>query len=200
MKHLKILGLAVIAIAMALAAFGAGGASATRLYKYTSSGSDPLGSGDTYTTAMGPGLSFLVKDTNGGTTDTCTGFHEHGHISTVSGHTTMAPTSFVYTGCTHSTIIIKFHTLEIKHIAGTTNGTIVAKGGETTIQSTIFGASCIAKTGAGTTIGTLTGAKSSTGQASIDYNGVISMGICGDAVWTGTGTISSPLGLMVEAS
>jgi hypothetical protein len=64
-----------------------------------------------------------------------------------------------------------------------------------TVESTIFGASCIAKTGIGTKIGLMTDATSSTANAVMHINGVIPMGLCGDAVWTGTYLVTNPLGL-----
>jgi hypothetical protein len=197
MRYQKTLGLVTAAALSLTLLFGGGTAAATKLYRYTTPSPNDALSSQTYNFTITPGFSFLVKDTAGVTMTTCTSFTDHGHLTAAGG---LEPTSFVYTGCTDSTIVVLLHTLEIKHIAGTTNGTMVSKGGEVTIQSTIFGLSCIAKTGAGTTIGTLTGAKSSTGSATIDYNGVVPMGICGDAIFSGSGIVSSPQGLTVEAS
>jgi hypothetical protein len=47
-----------------------------------------------------------------------------------------------------------------------------------------------------TQIGTLTGATS--GNATMDINGVLSAGICGDAVWTANYTVTSPAPLTVS--
>ena len=72
MKYLKILGLAAVA-AMALTAFmGAGTASATGLWKYTTpSENDTLGVGTTITASLEAGTSAVLRDTGGLANDTC---------------------------------------------------------------------------------------------------------------------------------
>jgi hypothetical protein len=59
---------------------------------------------------------------------------------------------------------------------------------------------CTAKTGTGTVLGLLTAAKSSTGHAIYDMNAALYLGICGWVILSGTYTITSPTGLVVEAS
>jgi hypothetical protein len=198
MKYFKILGLIVVLGACVMASnVGVGTASATTFYKYTTPGAnDALGENITFVQGLSTGFSFLVVDTNGNTSDTCTGMGIHGHLRIIPPRVKI--TSLVPTGCSHTTDTLVPGEFEIKNIAGTTNGTVVSIGMELTVQSTVFGASCIAKTGAGTTIGTLTGAKSSTGTATMDINGVVPMGLCGDAAMTGTFSVSAPVGLIVE--
>jgi hypothetical protein len=194
MKYLKMLGLAAVA-AMALMAF-AGPASATTL--------SIAGVKQTKAVAIeatiNAGTSAVLKDTNNATVDTCTGSTVKGSsASPFTGATvTGAISSLTFTGCSHKTVVIKPGTLHITHTSGT-NGTVSSSGAEVTVESTIFGASCIAKTGIGTNIGTLTGATTATGHAAMAINGVIPMGLCGDAVWTGSYTVTSPTGLGVEA-
>ena len=202
MKYLKMLGFAVVA-AMALTAFlGAGSASAQTLYKYTTpSASDSIAVGTELVFSLGAGTSALLKDTSGGVNDTCTGSEMKGKVGT---NTTTdaggAISTLTFTGCSHTTDVLANGELEIKNIAGTTNGTVVSKGARVTFKSTIFGISCVANTGAGTTIGTLTGAKSATAQATMDINGLIVLEICGgDVTWTGSYEVTSPLGLTVDS-
>jgi hypothetical protein len=216
MKYLKMLGLAAVAAMALTAIIGAGTASATELYKYTTpSANDTLGAGTAIEATLKGGTSALLKDTGGSTNDTCTGSTVGGTI-TNSGGSGLAVsgtiTTLDFTGCTHTTdplpnseiktesgvIHKEYGTLEIKWISGTTNGTVVSKNTKVTVQSTVFGISCVANTGEGTVIGTLTGAKSSTEHATMHINGVIEMGICGDSTWTGTYLVTNPTGLTVE--
>jgi len=210
MKYLKMLGLAAVA-AMALTAFlGAGTASATELYKYTTpSNNDTLGVGTVLESTLETGTSALLRDTLGGANDTCTSSVVKGTIEAAGGvvpHPNGKISSLTFTGCSHTTTVMKnadgfFGSLEIQSIAGTTNGTVISKESRVTVKSTIFGLSCVANTGAGTTIGTLTGAKSSTGKATMDINGVITLeGGCGDSTWTGSYEVTNPVGLTVEPS
>ncbi len=202
MKYLKMLGLAVVA-AMALTAFlGAGSASAQTLYKYTTpSANDAIALETELVSSLETGTSALLKDTLGGANDTCTSSEVKGKISTNT--TTDAGgniSSLTFGGCSHTTTVLANGSLEIKNIAGTTNGTVVSKGARVTVKSTIFGVSCVANTGAGTTIGTLTGAKSSTANATMDINGVITLeNGCGDSTWTGSYLVTSPAGLTVDS-
>ena len=202
MKYLKIIGLAAVA-AMALTAFvGAGTASAQTLYTYTTpSENDPTPVATELVSTLEAGTSAILKDTLGGVNDTCTGSEVKGKIGT---NTTTdaggAISHLTFTGCSHTTHVLANGELEIKNIAGTTNGTVVSKGAQVTIKSTIFGVSCTANTGAGTTIGTLTGAKAHTAKATMDINGVITLeNGCGDSTWTGKYEVTSPVGLTVDS-
>jgi hypothetical protein len=191
MKYLKMLGLAAVA-AMALMAF-AGPASATTLEV----GGVKQSKAVTIEATIKAGTSAILKDTNNATVDTCTASTVKGTTNVVTGATVTGPISTLsFSGCSHTTDVIKPGTLHVAHSGGT-NGTVSSSGAEVTVQSTIFGASCIAKTGAGTNIGTLTGVLA--GQATMHINGVIPMGLCGDAVWTGTYVVTSPAGLGVVA-
>ncbi len=197
MKYLKMLGLAAVA-ALALAAFGAGTASATELYK----GATTAGVGTEIVSTLQTGSSALLKDTLGGANDTCTSSEVKGTIESAGSSTTHPSgkiSSLTFGGCSHTTTVLANGSLEIKHIAATTNGTVISKGARVTVKSTIFGVSCVANTGEGTTIGTLTGKTS--GNAVMDINGVITLeNGCGDSTWTGTYLVTSPAGLNVEAS
>jgi len=202
MNYLKMLGFAAVAAMVLTASLGAGVASAQTLYKYTTpSGNDPIAAGTELVFSLAAGTSGLLKDTLGGVNDTCTGSEVKGKVGT---NTTTdaggAISSLTFTGCSHTTDVLANGELEIKNIAGTTNGTVVSKGARVTFRSTIFGISCVANTGFGTTIGTLTGANSATGGATLDINGVIVLEICGgDSTWTGSYEVTSPVGLTVDS-
>ncbi len=206
MKHLRIFALVAVA-ATVLSSFAASGiASATNLYKYTTpSSNDKLLIGTELAGTLLSGSSSLLKDTLGGANETCTSSEFKMNIEK---DTTSVPPSqpqgkatiFVFGGCSHTKTTLSGGVLEFKNIAGTTNATVVSKEARFTVKSTIFGISCIWNTGAGTTIGTLTGAKSPTAKAKIDINGVITLeNGCGDSTWTGSYEVTSPLGLTVES-
>jgi len=194
MKYVKMLGLAAVA-AMALSAFVAGPASASTLR----SGTTALGVGAKIESSLKAGTSALLKDTGGLANDTCTGSEVKGSLSSVtpSSNPKGSISSLTFTGCSHTTTVLANGELEIKNIAGTTNGTVVSRNSRVTIKSTVFGISCTANTGEGTTIGTLTGVTS--GNATMDINGVITLeNGCGDSTWTGTYLVTNPAGLNVE--
>jgi len=201
MKYLKMLGLGAIAATATMALLGAGPASAQTLYTYTSSATsaDAIGAIDIIST-LEEKTSALLVDTAGGVNDTCPGSEIK---TTIATNTTTdaggsnAILSFI--GCSHTTHVLAKGSLEIKHQPGTPNGTVISKGTRITIKSTVFGISCVANTGAGTAIGTLTGATSETGKATMDIAGVITLeNGCGDSTWTGKYEVTSPVGLTVD--
>ena len=206
MKYLKILGLAAVA-AMALTAFlGAGTASATNLYQFhTPSANTKLAIGTTIVASLKPGTSALLKDTGGLANDTCTTSELHGHLDKDTTSPVPVPaqgriTSLTFGMCSHTTTVLAPGELEIKNISGTTNGTVISRNARVTIKSTVFGISCTANTGAGTTVGTLQGSKSTTEHAEMTINGVITLeNGCGDSTWSGTYIITTPTGVTVEA-
>jgi hypothetical protein len=193
MKHFKMLGLAVMATLSLMACLGAGTTSATTLEV----GGLKQTKAVTIEASIQAGSSMINKDTNNATYNTCTGSTLKGSTATFTGATVTAPvSSLTFTGCSHKTVVIKPGTIHFASTGGT-NATFSSSGTETTIENTVFGASCIWKTGAGTVLGTLTGSKE--GRATIDLNGLVSAGLCGHTVMTGTYTVTSPMGLGVEA-
>ncbi len=204
MKQLKTLALAAVA-ALALVALGAGTSSATELYKYTTpSPNDTLGAGTELVLSIESGTSMLLKDTLGGSNDTCSSSEIKTTIESaggISAHPSGKVGHLTLGGCSHTSDTLATGELEIRQIAGTTNGTLISKGARVTFKSTIFGVSCILNTGAGTTIGTLTGAKGTTTAATADINGVVTLeNGCGDSIWTGSYSVTGTPGLTVEAS
>jgi hypothetical protein len=194
MKHLKALGFSAMT-AMALLILGTvGTASATTLEV----GAIPVSKSVSVVLTLNAGSSLVLKDTSNATVDTCgTSEIKAASQSPFSGTTVTAPlSSLTLSSCSHTAVATRLGTFHVAWSAGT-NGTVVSSGWEITFQSTIFGASCFAKTGSGTKLGTITGVKE--GQATMHMNGVIPMGLCGDAVWTGTYAVTSPAGLGVVA-
>jgi hypothetical protein len=197
MKYLKILSLAAVA-AMALMAFGAGTASATKLY----------GSG----VALGVGTelkgsltgSASLTTTEGTVLNTCTGSALAGKTTTAGGAAetvkgTVATSALTWSGCTNTVTTLEGGELEVHHVTGTTNGTLTAKGFKVTVQ-TPFG-SCVFTAATGTHMGTLTG--STTGNATMDVNAVVTResGLCpSSAKWVANYAVTSPTKLTVEAS
>jgi hypothetical protein len=196
MKYVKILGLAAVA-AMALMAFGAGTASATKLCLNnlsTTACSSHLATGGTVEGTLTG--SAILETTGGSTLDTCTG-------STVSGKTTTTAATgssvigdvetLTWTGCTFPTGTVAKGSLEIKHIAGTDNGTLTGKGQEVTINTGFFGA-CTYGTGAGTDLGTVVGGA----PAKLTINALVPLvknesGLCpAEARWTASYTVTKP--------
>jgi hypothetical protein len=205
MNYVKLVGLVAVAAAALTATFGTGAAAATEIYKYTTPGSnDTLGVGTEIEVSLQPQTSALLKDTAGSTNDTCTSASGKGAIENsggVASHPSGKWSSVAFSGCTHTTDTIAAGVLEVKNIPGTTNGTIISRETRATLFSTVFGISCIANTGAGVNLGTVTGASSSVNQATVDVNAVIPMGaFCGDSTVTATGIVTNPVGLIIEAS
>lgn len=193
MNFLRKLIPTAIAAMVATAIIGASTASATTL----EIGGATQNKSVHFTFSLVSGSSTIAKDTNNLTIDTC-------KTSTITGQTetpftgptvTATAITTTFSGCSHKTIVISQGKFHFAWLFGT-NGAVASSGAEWTIESTIFGISCIAKTGTGTTIGTITGVAS--GKATIDINGVIPMGACGDVNMTGTYTVTSPEGLGIE--
>ncbi len=164
MKYLKMLGLAAIA-AMGLMAFvGASTASATTLFTDEAK-KVPYGVGTTIHATLVPGTSAALK--SGSTTiATCTESTVHGVVtvatgSVVSGHLSTEktkgseePTGLHWGGCSQTTHTISTGTLDIEYTSGT-SGKVTGTGNSVTLG--IFGTSCTYGTGAGVTLGTITG-------------------------------------------
>ena len=106
-----------------------------------------------------------------------------------------------FTPCPHTVDVEAKGELEIRNIAGTTNGTVFSIGAKVKVFSTLLNQSCVANTGAGTDIGTLTGATAASSKATMDISGTIPLEGCSasSAKWTGKYDVSKPLGLVSEA-
>jgi hypothetical protein len=191
MKHLKCLGLAVLAAMALTALLGAGAASATTLQ----AGGKNLPAGSEFVTTLQSGSSSIMKDEFGTTTDTCTQSENRNKTTNETGAQVTSNVTLQQTSsCTHLVTVLKNGKGAIEWTSGL-NGRVIASESEVTVMSTFFGASAVCKTGTGTTIGTLTGSKE--GHATMDVNAKINCGILGTGTLTSTYTVTSPTGLTV---
>ena len=192
MKYLKMLGLAAVA-AMALTAFAAGSASATTLEE----GGTTTNAEVTITASLESGSSATLRTTGALFANTCTESHVHGHtVSPYTGTTVGGPiTTLTFSKCTEEKVeVIKPGSLSVEYKSGT-NGTVNSAGAEVKVPSPFGKLTC--KTGTGTDLGTLTGVSS--GNATMDINGVLNCGIIPSAVWEGSYEVTSPSGLGVSS-
>ncbi len=198
MKYIKMLSLAAVA-AMALMAFGAGSASATKLY----SGATGLGAGTTIDASLSGSAS--LETTEGEVLNTCTGGTVKGKTSNAGGsaetYVSGSIESLTWTGCTRTTTTIKNGSLKIDYTSGK-NGSVIGEGSEVTING-IFGSSCVYGTGTGTNLGSLVG--STTGSATLAIKATVPRTSGGflcpsTAVWNANYTVTSPSPLHVTAS
>jgi hypothetical protein len=211
MKDLKMLGFAALAAMATMAFIGAGTASATELYKYTTpSANDTLGVETTILGSLTGGTAKLTS-TSGTLLDTCTGGEVDIDVEDAGGATKTVLgkiTALTWSGCIEPTESVKladgtYGTMEIHHITGTTNGTVTGKNSVVKVNTTIFEAICEYTVGSALHLGTLIGAKSSTGHATLAINTVVpakNSFFCPDAKWEANYTVTTPTGLMVEAS
>jgi Flp pilus assembly protein TadG len=194
MKHLKTLGLALVA-AMALMAVVASSASATALYN----GTTKLSAGAIIDFSIPSGTSAVLVDTSGNELDRCA-------TSTVQGELSSAATgpikALTWGNCTFTTSTVTLGKLEVVWTSGT-NGTVKSDAQiEVTINTGLFG-SCIYGVASGTSLGTLT--TISSGRATVDTNAVVTkVGtnfVCPPtAKWMGSYTSTEPDNLRVEAN
>jgi hypothetical protein len=175
--------------------------SGTELYKFTDTTTQ--GVGTEITGSLKSGSSLTLRQTSSDFINTCTGSSLATKVESPGGeasHPSGKVSSLAFSGCTHPITIHSKGSLEVKHAAGTTNGTVFSSGLEMTMQSTTFGATLNCKTGTGTDVGTLTGAVSEEGHATLHIDAVLNCGFfVPSAKLTGTYTITSPTGLVVEA-
>jgi hypothetical protein len=196
MKHVKMLGLAVVA-AMALMSFAAAGsASATVLCKTaTNPCSSKWVAGTELRFALKSGTSAIWKGEFGETLKTCTGADLRGKITNAGSSVETVKlqiTENSWTSCTVPTTTLKLGELEIHSITGSTNGTMTMKGAEFTTKDNFFG-DCSYGTGTGIDLGTLT--SSGTGDAVIDVAAKLlptGLGCCPEVSWAEEFTLISP--------
>ncbi|MGN6276242.1 MAG: hypothetical protein ACTHNP_09990 [Solirubrobacterales bacterium] len=202
MRHLKMLGLALVAATALMAISGAGAASATRLCKAaeaTCSAAKTYPAGTEIITSLERETSNLLRDTSSSNRNECTGSEVKSKTENETGATISGPiTSLTFTGCTNTTNVTANGSIEISHISGTNNGTVTLKN--TKVRLSIFGVFCIYGAGSGTDIGTLTGGA----MATLDINAVVNLIEGGffcptTQVWEGKHTVTSPEPLFVTS-
>lgn len=198
MNYLKTLGLSAVA-AVAIAGFlGAGSASATVLCKTTAT---PCGAGNIYggalSTSLAASTSAVFKETGGTTFNSCTGSEIKTATSDSGGASkpvVVKIEALTFSGCSATTTVLNpTATLEVKHSAGTDNGTIEGKGELSVKIKTAF-IECVYAVGASLReFGTFTGGK----PAAIDIHTVLAF-VSGnftcpnDVTWEGKYTVTSP--------
>jgi hypothetical protein len=193
MKNLKRLTLVTTAVMAFTALVASTPASATTLEVGGAAQSKSVG----FEMSLGTGTSMILKDKNGTTNQTCTGSSLAGATEgAFTGASVSGPVSkWTFSGCSHKVETLSSGTLSVTWTSGT-SGTVTSSAAEVTDVSTVFGVSVICKTGTGTPIGTLTGVKE--GNATIHLNATaLNCGALGITTWTGTYTVTSPLGLGV---
>ena len=190
MKHVKMLGLAVVAAAALMAFVGAGTASATKLCE--------SGQTTACVTAVGSGktLKFSAEETVKLTgpfsllIDTCLKSTVEGPTTSAGGGAGVPVTGSVevltFEECTRPTTVGPKGTLSVSSIAGTDNGTVSSSGATVTIHEIPgFGTCSFITAAAGTDIGTLTG--STTKAATFDIAATIPSETsgCPSGTWSG---------------
>jgi hypothetical protein len=208
MKYLKILGLAAVA-AMALAAFaGAGTASASTLCKTTVAECPAAWdwpSGTEIHAVLDSSTATLETTEGFELIDTCTGSTTAGKTSNTgsSTETVGGPlSSLTFTGCTFTTKVLKAGSLEIHADGDTGAGILTSKEAEVTVLAFGF-IDCIAKTGTGTTIGTMDEPASASSDATMTVNATIPLsggGCPATSKWTAEYTVTTPTPLYVSTS
>jgi hypothetical protein len=215
MKYLKMLALTAVAAGALMAFLGAGTASAAVICSTTK---DPCPEGQKWPvntpikfTAIS---SLLLKETgaSGGTLDTCTGGTVGGKLTNAGGAgvTATGPVETLdWTGCIFPTTTNTLGKLEIKKIAGTSNGTVVADATFKVTINTVFFGSCVYGVTAGVSLGDLTEGKGQTattgGEPAIFHANAVAEKfegvVCPDtANWTGTYQLTEPLGTTASIS
>lgn len=196
MRQLKIAA-ALAAIAL-MALVGAGTAGAGELYKDTNWAFDDTQKvGAKILATSQAGTSVLLENTENKTIDTCTSselelvIESAGTGSNPGLNPWGSYPKANFNGCSHNMQFISAGIWETKNITDTQNGLFIAYNMEITVNSPIFGMSCVYKS-AGVSIGTLTGALSEKAIATLDINGVVSSGACGSARLTATYLITNP--------
>lgn len=174
MKHVKMLGLAVIAAAALMAILGASTASATVICKNnlnTEKCSEPWPIGTEGTASLASGSSALLVDTEGGELDRCSASTVTGKLkSQGSGVPAISELSTLTWGsCTFATKTLSAGSGELTWIKGTDNGTLVTKGTEVTINTVFFGSCIYGTPSTGTDMGTTVGGN----PGSLTVNAVI---------------------------
>jgi hypothetical protein len=202
MKHLKMFGLSGLAALVVLAVIGPASASATALYN----GSNvKLGVGSKKSMSLVAGTSAVLTLTDGTVLVTCAiseGEGEVGNAGGASATVSLKYTKLHFTSCTEPVVTVTLGTIEIHQIGSGTNGTVIAKQFIVRVNTTVFGAVCEYTTGEALDLGELKGA-TGTGTATIAVNAVVpakNSFFCPDARWEATYTVTTPIGLHVEAS
>lgn len=211
MNYVKRFGLLVLGIVAILALAGMGSASATVLCKTAitsgcATGGWDYSAGTSMHITLQSGFSSIFEDTSGNTLLTCTEGTVRGKTSNtgssgeaVKGSIEVLTWGSAPTPCTTTLDTNTLGSLAVNWITSTNNGTLSGSGSKWTTN--IFGVSCVYGTGAGTTLGTVTGGE----RATIDINAVINKQeggfLCPSTTkWTASYVINEPKPLYIAES
>ena len=193
MGHLKKIILAATAALALTGLLGMSPASATTLEV----GGVTQNQSITFTMSLKPGTSSITKDTFGLFVNTCTSSHVHWKTEIFSIVPTGAVSELTLSNCDHTVTVHKPGKLYIEWTSGT-NGRLYSEEADITEYSTLHGTHITCTTGAGTLLGTITGAAS--GNATLDLNATLTCGPHAHSIkWTATYLITSPTGLGVSS-
>jgi len=165
MKHLKTLGLAMLAAAALMAILGVGTASATTLENKT----EVLEVGSFIKAHLESGTKWKLTTTF--KTVECSESELTAATTNKTGGEVFANATWTLGNCNCEVKVLSGGTISTAWINGTSDGTFVSSGFEfTTTCSTVFGnIHCLYRTKS-TTLGTLTGSKTTGATATIDIN------------------------------
>ncbi|HYH54079.1 MAG TPA: hypothetical protein VD761_08105 [Solirubrobacterales bacterium] len=190
MKHLKMLGLVMVATA----AFMAFASSASANPVLTSPANVEY-TGSFLATAEGTNLFQAGFANFTCTTSTVGGTVTTNNTTKASGPITTLDTS----GCSATVTTLVNGTLEIVPNAptGSNKGTVKGSGSQVTVST--LGVSCVYGTGAGTTLGTATGGNPATIAVSASLPKISGGFLCASpASWTASYTVTSPKPLIID--
>lgn len=203
MKHLKMLGLAALAVAAVMAFIGASSASATVLCKTTPvSNSCPSGWDYPAETTIHATVEGTVHLVAGFVNDTCANGTVRGKTANTGGASETVNGSIevlTFEECTCPTTVITKGSLEIHWIPGSNNGTLTGRGSEVTVNCS--GVTCTYGTAAnGTDLGKATGSATDTEKATMDISATLPK-LAGSFLcpstgeWTGAYWVTEPVPL-----
>ncbi len=165
MKNLKVFGLALLALVAMAALFGVGSASATVLCKAKEtpcSTENRFSVGTVFDITLKAGTSTPFQNTEGTSILTCKESTTRAQmVASGSSTTTVKLQSgkeeIKWGGCTSPWASLTAGEFEIHYITGTSNGTVTAKGFETTVSYPSINLSCVYVYGSGLDLGVITG-------------------------------------------
>jgi hypothetical protein len=205
MKHLKMLGLAVMAAAALMAFVGASTASATVICKNnlnTEKCSEPYTVGTKGKASLAAGSSALLETTGGEVLVTCTGSTVESSLKNAGSAATTVESNVStmnFTGCSREVKVLKAGYAILHHIPGTDNGTLTTVETEVTVNG-IFGTSCTYGAGAGMDVGIVVGGNPGSMSLNVVFPKVAGGFICpADARFTGKYTATEPTNAWVAA-
>lgn len=205
MRHLKMLGLAVVAAVALIAMIGPSSVSATVLCKTTPvSNSCPSGSDYPAETTIDLSVEGTIHWVAGFIDDTCTKGTAKGKTSNTGSATATVSgpiEALTFEECTCSTTTISKGSLEIHWISGSHNGTLTGKSSEWTTNCS--GVTCTYGTAAnGTDLGKVTSSATGSSAATVDIEATLpklaGSFLCPSTeAWNGSYLITEPIPLYV---